>query len=66
MRAHPVPMPHDSSLRSTAVLNAAIVLVVALFQLSLAGGRQIDHERERPWGCRTCQIPAPATGEPGG
>lgn len=52
-------MGHDRSLRLNAVLNAAVVLVMALFQLSSAGGRQIDDERVRPWGCRTCPIPAP-------
>lgn len=43
-------------MRLSTVLNAAIVLVVALVQLPV-DGRQTDHEDVRPWGCRTCPVP---------
>jgi hypothetical protein len=58
-------MSHDRSLRLNVVLNATVVLVLAVFQLSLAGGRPIDHERVRPWGCRTCPIPATESSDRG-
>lgn len=54
------PMWDDTSARVSAVANAVIVLMLALIPMSV-DGRQIDHEQVRPWGCRTCLIPAPTT-----
>lgn len=56
------PMRDDTSVRVSAVTNAVIVGMLTLIPLSV-DGRGIDHEQVRPWGCRTCPIPATSTGQ---
>ncbi len=45
--------------RTSASINAALLLVVALFPLLVtAEPPRVDHTEVRPWGCQTCIIPA--------
>lgn len=41
-----------------AVANAVVVLLFAVLALG-SSGAEVDHAEVRPWGCRTCPIPAP-------
>jgi len=43
------------------VVNAVLVLLLALIPAS-ANGAPVDHTEIRPWGCRTCSVPAPTPG----
>lgn len=46
--------------RSSAVVNAVAVMVLALVPLAdWNHGTGVDHRLQRPWGCQTCHIPAP-------
>ncbi len=48
---------HDR--RKSATANAALLLAAALIPLLGAiDATSIDHTQLRPWGCRTCSIPA--------
>jgi hypothetical protein len=45
-----------------AVANAAVVLLLGVLALG-SSGAEVDHTQVRPWGCRTCPIPAQAPGD---
>lgn len=48
--------------RRSASVNAVLLLVAALIPLLGAiDTSNIDHNELRPWGCRTCSVPAPPT-----
>jgi hypothetical protein len=48
--------------RKSASVNAVLLLVAALIPLLGAiDTSNIDHNELRPWGCRTCSVPAPPT-----
>jgi hypothetical protein len=48
--------------RKSASVNAVLMLVAALIPLLGAiDTSNIDHNELRPWGCRTCSVPAPPT-----
>ncbi len=50
--------------RTSATVNAALVLVLALVPLGDSTySTSVDHREQRPWGCRTCPIPAEPTVE---
>jgi hypothetical protein len=53
------PRP-PADLRTSAALNALLVLVAAVAGLAgTVDPTAIDHREVRPWGCRTCPIPEP-------
>lgn len=61
-------MSHGGTDRGkSASVNAALLLVVTLIPLLAAvEPPRVDHAEVRPWGCRTCIIPAdPSPEEPG-
>ena len=48
--------------RKSASVNSMLVLMVGLIPLLGAiDTSNIDHDELRPWGCRTCLVPAPPT-----
>jgi hypothetical protein len=48
--------------RRSASVNAVLVLVVGLIpMLGSIDTSSIDHNELRPWGCRTCSVPATPT-----
>ncbi len=60
MHGPPSDRPPQPDRRISASANAALVLVAALMPLFAAVGTPgpVDHREQRPWGCRTCPIPA--------
>jgi hypothetical protein len=51
---------HDR--RTSASINAVLILLVGLIPvLASVDTSSIDHNELRPWGCRTCSVPAAPT-----
>jgi hypothetical protein len=59
-------MAHQPDRRTSATVNAALVLVLALVPLGdFSHSTSVDHREQRPWGCRSCPIPpGPAVQQP--
>ncbi len=51
---------HRIDRRRSASINAVLVLITAVLPaVGAIDTSPVDHTQVRPWGCRTCPIPAP-------
>jgi hypothetical protein len=58
----PEQVHDDQGRRVGAVANAVVVLLLGVLALG-SSGAEVDHAEVRPWGCRTCPIPAQTPGD---